>query len=70
MTKNLSSKLYGCDYANTQPVSDVTANLAAFFGFLKPDEKVMVKDLPSLVHISHAKASAEGICELKQPLIC
>jgi glycine hydroxymethyltransferase len=35
ITKQLSCKVYDCSYANVQPVSGVTANLAAFFGFAK-----------------------------------
>ena len=64
-TKKLSCKLYDCDYANVQPVSGVTANLAAFFGFAKPGEKVMALEVPSGGHISHADVSAAGIHGLK-----
>ena len=65
MTKKMSCKLYDCDYANVQPVSGVTANLAAFFGFAKPGEKVMALEVPSGGHISHADVSAAGIRGLK-----
>ena len=65
MTKKLSCKLYDCDYANVQPVSGVTANLAAFFGFGKPGDKVMALEVPSGGHISHADVSAAGIRGLK-----
>ena len=65
MTKKLSCKVYDCDYANVQPVSGVTANLAAFFGFAKPGEKVMALEVPSGGHISHADVSAAGIRGLK-----
>ncbi len=64
-TKKLSCKVYDCDYANVQPVSGVTANLAAFFGFAKPGEKVMALEVPSGGHISHADVSAAGIRGLK-----
>ena len=64
-TKKLSCKLYDCDYANVQPVSGVTANLAAFFGFGKPGDKVMALEVPSGGHISHADVSAAGIRGLK-----
>ena len=64
-TKKMSCKLYDCDYANVQPVSGVTANLAAFFGFAKPGEKVMALEVPSGGHISHADVSAAGIRGLK-----
>ena len=65
MTKKLSCKLYDCDYANVQPVSGVTANLAAFFGFGKVGDKVMALEVPSGGHISHADVSAAGIRGLK-----
>ena len=65
MTKKLSCKLYDCDYANVQPVSGVTANLAAFFAFGKPGDKVMALEVPSGGHISHADVSAAGIRGLK-----
>ena len=65
MTKKLSCKLYDCDYANVQPVSGVTANLAAFFGLGKPGDKVMALEVPSGGHISHADVSAAGIRGLK-----
>ena len=65
MTKKLSCKVYDCEYANVQPVSGVTANLAAFFGFAKPGEKVMALEVPSGGHISHADVSAAGIRGLK-----
>ena len=64
-TKKLSCQLFDCDYANVQPVSGVTANLAAFFGFAKPGEKVMALEVPSGGHISHADVSAAGIRGLK-----
>ena len=64
-TKKLSCKVYDCDYANVQPVSGVTANLAAFFGFSKPGDKVMALEVPSGGHISHADVSAAGIHGLK-----
>ena len=64
-TKKLSCKLYDCDYANVQPVSGVTANMAAFFGFSNSGDKVMALEVPSGGHISHADVSAAGICGLK-----
>ena len=64
-TKKLSCEVYDCDYANVQPVSGVTANLAAFFGFSKPGDKVMALEVPSGGHISHADVSAAGIHGLK-----
>ena len=65
ITKRFSCKLYDCDYANVQPVSGVTANLAAFFGFSNPGDKIMALEVPSGGHISHADVSAAGIHGLK-----
>ena len=64
-TKKLSCEVYDCEYANVQPVSGVTANLAAFFAFAKPGDKVMALEVPSGGHISHADVSAAGIRGLK-----
>ena len=64
-TKKLSCEVYDCDYANVQPISGVTANLAAFFAFSKPGDKVMALEVPSGGHISHADVSAAGIHGLK-----
>lgn len=65
ITKKLSCKVYDCEYANVQPVSGVTANLAAFFGFSNPGDKIMALEVPSGGHISHADVSAAGIHGLK-----
>ncbi|MCQ2972573.1 MAG: serine hydroxymethyltransferase [archaeon] len=64
-TKQLSCKLFNTDYANVQPISGVTANLAAFFGFSNYGDKLIALDVPVGGHISHAKVSAAGICGLK-----
>ena len=48
LTKQLSCKVYDCTYANVQPVSGVTANLAAFFGFAKAGDKMMNIDVDAL----------------------
>lgn len=65
ITKKLSRKVYNVDYANVQPVSGVTANMAVFFGFSNVGDKVMALEIPSGGHISHANVSAAGICGLK-----
>ena len=64
ITKKLSCELYDCTYANVQPVSGVTANMAAFFGFSNIGDKMMAMNIPYGGHISHAKVSAAGICGL------
>ena len=65
ITKQLSCKVYDCTYANVQPVSGVTANLAAFFGFAKAGDKMIAMNIPFGGHISHANVSAAGIRGLK-----
>ena len=65
ITKQLSCKVYDCSYANVQPVSGVTANLAAFFGFAKAGDKMIAMNIPYGGHISHANVSAAGIRGLK-----
>ncbi|SFL32899.1 glycine hydroxymethyltransferase [Methanobrevibacter olleyae] len=65
LAKQLSCKVYDCTYANVQPVSGVTANLAAFFGFAKSGDKMMAMNIPFGGHISHANVSAAGIRGLK-----
>lgn len=65
LTIELSKKVYNASYANVQPVSGVTANLAAFFGFSKPGDKMIALEVPYGGHISHAKVSAAGIRGLK-----
>lgn len=62
---NLSKELYKTTYANVQPVSGVTANLAAFFGFTNAGDKMMAMNIPYGGHISHAGVSAAGIRGLK-----
>ena len=62
---DLSKKLFNVDYANVQPISGVTANLAAFFGYSNYGDKLMALDVPYGGHISHAKVSAAGIAGLK-----
>lgn len=62
---NLSKKVYNATYANVQPVSGVTANLAAFFGFANNGDKMIAMNIPYGGHISHADVSAAGIRGLK-----
>jgi len=65
LAKKLSREVYDCTYANVQPVSGVTANLAAFFGFAEAGDKMMAMNIPYGGHISHANVSAAGIRGLK-----
>lgn len=65
LTIKLSKKVYNAEYANVQPVSGVTANLATFFAFANHGDKMMALEVPVGGHISHAKVSAAGIRGLK-----
>ena len=65
LTIQSSKKIFNAAYANVQPVSGVTANLAAFFAFGKRGDKIMALEVPTGGHISHAKVSAAGICGLE-----
>ena len=65
LTIDLSKKLFNAEFVNVQPVSGVTANLATFFAFAKPGDKIMTMSVPMGGHISHEKVSAAGVRGLK-----
>lgn len=46
-------KLYGADYANVQPHSGASANLAVQFAMLKPGDKLMGMSLDCGGHLTH-----------------
>lgn len=54
-------KLFNCNYANVQPHSGASANLAVQFAFLKPNDKLMGMSLNSGGHLTHgAKPTFSG----------
>ncbi|WP_456327220.1 serine hydroxymethyltransferase [Archaeoglobus sp.] len=61
----LTKKLFGCEHANVQPISGVTANMAAFFALTKPGDTIISVSVPDGGHISHDKFSAAGVRGLR-----
>jgi len=45
--------LFGAEHANVQPHSGTTANMAVYFAFLRPGDKLMGMDLSSGGHLTH-----------------
>ncbi|MDR3223166.1 MAG: serine hydroxymethyltransferase [Methanobrevibacter sp.] len=64
-TIELSKKLYNAEHVNVQPTSGIVANLAGFFAFSNPKDKIIALDIPVGGHISHSKVGAAGIRGLK-----
>ncbi|HEV2855571.1 MAG TPA: serine hydroxymethyltransferase [Thermoanaerobaculia bacterium] len=48
-----AKQLFGAEHVNVQPHSGTTANMAVYFGFLKPGDKLMGMDLSSGGHLTH-----------------
>ncbi len=48
-----AKKLFGADHANVQPHSGSGANMAVYFAFLKPGDKMLTMDLTHGGHLTH-----------------
>jgi glycine hydroxymethyltransferase len=46
-------ELFGAEHVNVQPHSGTSANMAVYFGFLNPGDKLMGMDLSSGGHLTH-----------------
>ncbi len=53
LARDRVKKLFGAEYANVQPHSGSQANMAVYFTFLKPGDKVLGMDLSHGGHLTH-----------------
>ncbi len=54
-------RLFGAEHANVQPHSGSSANMAVYFAFLKPGDKILTMDLTHGGHLTHGnKANFSG----------
>ncbi len=53
IARQRACRLFGCGYANVQPHSGASANLAVFFALAQPGDTIMGMDLSCGGHLSH-----------------
>lgn len=53
IARKRACELFGADHANVQPHSGAQANLAVYFAFLKPGDKVLGMNLAEGGHLTH-----------------
>jgi glycine hydroxymethyltransferase len=53
LARERAQHLFGAEHANVQPYSGSPANLAIYYAFLEPGEKVMGMSLPHGGHLTH-----------------
>ena len=53
LARDRAKQLFGCEYANVQPHSGSSANMAVFFAVLKPGDSIMGLDLSHGGHLTH-----------------
>ncbi|MGA2623801.1 MAG: serine hydroxymethyltransferase [Bacteroidota bacterium] len=53
LARQRAKKLFGAEYANVQPHSGSQANMAVYFTFVKPGDKVMGMNLSHGGHLTH-----------------
>lgn len=58
---DLTKRIFEAQHANVQPISGVTANIAAFFAITNVGDTIMSISVPCGGHISHDTVSAAGL---------
>ena len=55
-----AKRLFGAEFADVRPISGVTANLAVYTAFSKPNDRMLALSIPNGGHISHGKQEMGG----------